>query len=205
MDFEKLKVVERQKNINILREQINDKWIKTKIENYLNRNYYLDLTIEDIKKRILEDDLTASFFIKDPKTQNFTEKLIADKVKKISIIENFKNYSSNVKLFLYDGEVQSERNYNLKSIDYSIKCKGKRIYITQKYTTGNGGSQDNQFIDVLNFLEKSKIKKGSNLIAMALVDGSYYTKDKLDKLKQYENENTVVLSVDELQNYLENL
>ena len=53
-------------------------------------------------------------------------------------------------------------------------------YITQKYTRGNGGAQDNQYRDVIQFLTYgSKQHK-----VAAYVDGSYYTDEKRSELKR---------------------
>ena len=72
--IEELKAIARKINMEELREEISEKWVDIKINNHLKRNPHLALSNQKIKELILENDLVASFFAKDPSRQNFTEK-----------------------------------------------------------------------------------------------------------------------------------
>lgn len=83
---------------------------------------------------------------------------------------------------------------NSKSVDF-IKDD---VYITQKYTRGKGGSQDNQYRDVIQFLTYGSKKYK----VAAYVDGSYYTEQKRNELKAIfaNNPNVQICSLGDLYN-----
>lgn len=67
----------RKKNIEEVRQEIKSGWVQKKINNYLLSNPCL-FTKEDIEENILNNDIVASFFGKDPSRQNLSEKLCAE-------------------------------------------------------------------------------------------------------------------------------
>ena len=152
MNFELIKDNQRHANLLFLRKEINQKWVQRKIQLHLERNKYLNLTIKEVKKLILENDLITSFFIKDPNKQNIIEKRIANIISSFSKVKNFINHSSNVNLFVVEGKITTKRMEGIKSIDFEWVTNGKKVYATQKYTKDRGGAQDNQMNDVLSFL-----------------------------------------------------
>lgn len=190
MDIENAKREKRAENIIALRKQINEKWVDRKILNHLKRNPHLNIEPNDFKNQILNNDLVASFLIKEPGKQNISEIIIAEEIKKIPLLESFINYSATVKLFIVDGELTSKRVDGVKSIDYSWIYNGKQIYATQKYTVGSGGAQDNQHNDIIISLKNAKKMKADYFIA--IVDGNYYTEKKMNNLKKYETKNVKV-------------
>jgi len=202
MDFiEELKLQKRKENIKILRKEINEKWVEEKIQNYINDFPFLNYDIKSLKKQILENDLIASFFIKKPNRQNITEKFFASKIKEIEGVNNFINYPSIVKKFLYKGEIIEKKKDLSKSIDYYFDYRGIECYATQKYTKGNGGMQDNQYNDLIHFIDN--IRENKNLY-IVLIDGSYYTEKKVKKLKeQNKAKNFIVCNFKNLKNELE--
>lgn len=190
--FENLKIKQRENNLNELRKEINKSWVTTKIKNHLERNTFLSLSVQDLKDRIMKDDLLASFFIKDPSKQNFTEIYIADFLSKIESFKNFKNLASNSNLFLFNGNIVEKRVNGIKSIDYTWDFNDKKVYASQKYIKDNGGAQDNQFNDMITFLENTALSK--EMIFIALIDGAYFNTAKISVLKKYEKENVIVCS-----------
>lgn len=203
MDIEFLKSVKRRENLSILRSEINDVWVNTKITNYLSRNPHLGLTIDEIKIKILEDDLVGSFFAKDPGRQNISEGVIGDLVSKLDLVSEFINHPSSVSLFVIDGNIVTERTDGIKSIDYSWKTNGKKVYSTQKYTNEAGGAQDHQFNEVVHFMNNCRLNQEHFFIA--LVDGNYYTENKMNILKKYETENVRVCGVADLDRILKSV
>lgn len=202
MDFEDIKIKMRKDNIDELRKYINEKWVEIKIKNYLERFSFLDLTYEDVVNEIMSNDLVASFFAKDPNKQNITEKTIANIIKNLNFISNFQNYNSKTEIFVVNGEMTNKRALGVKSVDYSFVSKNITYYVTQKYTKGKGGSQDNQFHDVVSFLQNCKNNKLTDTAFLAIVDGDYYTEEKIKTLQELTTFNSFVLSISQLEDFL---
>ncbi len=194
------KQIQRQNNISILRFKINKSWVNTKIINHLERNPYIKMSIDEIKDRILKDDLVASFFIKDPSKQNLTENIIAKYISSIDLVKDFINHSSNVELFVVDGQISNARKNDVKSIDYSWTTNGKKIFATQKYTESEGGAQDNQYNDVRNFLRNCKGNKDNYFFA--IVDGDYYNNRINNLIKEFEDDNIKICHFEDLRERL---
>lgn len=189
MNFEEIvKQKEKElllKNFIDLRKNINSPDYTYKIRNYCNK-YNFD--IKEVQQRILTDDIIASFFIKDPFKQNFIENLISN----LLGIKRLPQMGKNCIRFDREGNICSEKSIAMtKSVDFIIKD----AFITQKYTRNQGGAQDNQFQDVINFLNAGSIK---NKVG-ALLDGEYW-EEKRGILKAYykTNENVIILCMDDL-------
>lgn len=202
MDFEDIKIKMRKDNIDELRKYINEKWVEIKIKNYLERFSFLNLTYEDVVNEIISNDLVASFFAKDPNKQNITEKTIANIIKNLNFVSNFQNYNSKTEIFVVNGEMTNKRALGVKSVDYSFVSKNITYYVTQKYTKGKGGSQDNQFHDVVSFLQNCKNNKLTDTAFLAIVDGDYYTEEKIKTLQELTTFNSFVLSISQLEDFL---
>lgn len=82
-----------------------------------------------------------------------------------------------------------------KSADFLIDG----IYYTQKYTMESGGAQNNQYHDVIEFLEKGSI---SHKVG-AILDGFYWENGYRDTLINHfcDNNNVVILSMDDIKQY----
>lgn len=202
--IERLKIEARRINTDIIREQKEQDWVITKIKNHLNRNQHLELSVEDIQDQISNNELIASFFAKDPSRQNISEKYFAQVVKNIEGVEHFSNLPSSTRWFLVDGVVAEvlSKPVGLKSLDYIFAYKNKRVVATQKYTKADGGAQDNQYNDLVAFLQNS-FNMEDDVLAIVLADGEYYTKRRLDTLKSINtNDNVIVCSVFELEEVL---
>ena len=180
----------RLENIAELRRTINSRDVVNKIENHMLRFEGVFNSVDDIKNQILTNDLVASLFCKDPSKQNITEKLVAELLN----IDKMPVSGKNCVRFNSDGDIVHANNAGVsKSADFYFND----YYITQKYTREEGGAQDNQRNDVIDFLEKGskKYKVG------ALVDGEYWNKHR-DELKDKfkDNNNIIILSMDEILN-----
>lgn len=179
--IERKKLEARINNIKEVRNCINEQWVKTKINNHIKR--FPDLDYNDIITQIIDNDIVASFFCKDPNKQNISEKLCSELIgqKKLKEIVRFNK----------NGDVVSKNGVDeTKSADYYING----YYITQKYTNENGGAQDNQFNDVVDFLSKGSIKHKVG----ALLDGHYWiSKSKLLKKKFENNKNIIIFSIED--------
>jgi hypothetical protein len=185
---EQRKKEQRLNNIKELRQDINSEWVKTKINNHLERFSGI-FTYEDIQNEILHSDIVASLFAKDPSKQNISEKMVEELLK----IKKLPASGKNCIRFNQAGEIVStSAPSHTKSADFIVND----AYITQKYTMETGGAQDNQYDDVVSFLTcgSQQYKVG------ALVDGLYWENGKRQELINYfkDNPNVVILSMDNL-------
>ena len=170
-------------NVKIARKQINQEWMRVKIQNWCEK---FEKDPEKIKEKILNDDDFTCFFAKDPSKQNFYEKTVARNIKALDFIENFVNYSNSVDIFVVEGKVTNERKNDVKSVDFffttSENSKNLKFYCSHKFIKDTqGGAQDNQYNDIRNFLRNcDKISGGDNFF-IAICDGAYF-QDKIDTL-----------------------
>lgn len=185
---EEQKIKVRKNNIDELRKDIDKTWVKEKINNHM-KSFEGLFSYEEIKQCILTNDLVASKFCKDPGKQNISENLAS----KILNIPKLPASGSKCIRFDDNGDIvcSSDNGKNTKSADFIFN----EYYATQKYTCGEGGAQDNQRNDVIDFLKRGSIK---NKVA-AIVDGDYW--DKYRPLLQKEfmgNPNILITSITEI-------
>ena len=181
------KIKARKKNIEEIRRDIDKSWVKEKIKNHMTAFEGL-FTYDEIKQQILSNDLVASKFCKDPSKQNISENLAA----KVLGWEKMPSQGRRCIRFNDNGDIVSASSGNTKSADFHELG----YYITQKYTDGEGGAQDNQRNDVIDFLKRGSIKNK----VMAVVDGDYwdlkYRNILIEEFKN--NPNVKITSVTEL-------
>jgi hypothetical protein len=203
---EDLKKLKRKQNYNELIKSLEkeDRWISEKMKNWLDRfELTTDLDFNSLKEKIKNDKNFALFFIKDPGKQNLTEKLFADIISNIESVKNFVNHPSNTNLFVVNGSVVNQRVDGVKSIDFEWITNGRKVYATQKYTNENGGAQDNQKNDIINFLKNCQDNEEN--IFFAILDGNYW-KDKIEYLKgKYGKWNIVICGINEVEGELEKI
>lgn len=167
-----------QQNLLDVRENLNQPDYQLKISNYCKK---FNFDLNDVKEQIMSNDLVASFFAKDPLKQNFTEKLTAELLK----VNPMPQQGKNCIRFNERGEIVSTRTSKTsKAADFCIN----EVYVTQKYTRGRGGAQDNQYNDVVDFLSKGSIQHR----VAAIVDGSFWDEGKRSELKECFKNNTNV-------------
>lgn len=184
---EEAKKLQRRLNIDEVRNSLDERWVKIKVNNHAEKFDGL-FTYEDIIEQIKTNDIVASMFCKDPSKQNISEKM----VEKILGISKLPASGVNSIRFTPDGKLTGVKSIGVsKSADFLFNG----IYFTQKYTAESGGAQDNQYNDVVDFLVKGSI----NYKVGAIVDGEYWDK-KRDALREHfkDNPNVVVVSVDDL-------
>lgn len=181
------KIKARKRNIEKVRKDIDKAWVKEKIKNHIIAFDGL-FTYDEVKQQILSNDLVASKFCKDPSKQNISEILAA----KVLGWEKKPSQGSKCIRFNDDGDIVSTSAGNTKSADF----QEFGYYITQKYTEGEGGAQDNQRNDVIDFLKRGSIKHK----VMAVVDGDYWdSKYKAILIEEFKNNpNVKITSVTEL-------
>ena len=190
MDFtayvEKAKKEARLANIEEVRREINKSWVQEKIKNHVEAFNGI-MTKEEIEEGILTNTIIASKFCKDPGKQNISEKLAI----KVLGVDKLPSQGKNCIRFNDAGDITSISNGNTKSADFMYKD----YYTTQKYTDGEGGAQDNQRNDVIDFLKRGSIKHK----VAAIVDGSYWDKYRNILKEEFANNpNILITSVSEI-------
>ena len=176
----------RLKNIEELRKDINKPRVQEKINNHVKAFEGL-ITAEEIKDGIMNNLIIASKFIKDPGRQNISEKLAAE----VLGLEKLPAARQNCIRFNDEGDIVWIKGTNTKSADFIYNG----YYATQKYTDNEGGSQDNQFADVVDFLKRGSIKHK----VAAIVDGAYWdTHRPLLEETFADNPNVLITSVTEI-------
>jgi hypothetical protein len=189
-----------QENISKVRNEIDNTDFVFKITNYaekFGRDY------NEVRQLILTHDFFAEGFAKDPAKQNIYEKLAADYIKSIDIVENFKNLPNSSKMFVVDGEVTNQRDNDVKSIDFTFNVGEYNFYCSHKYIKAlNGGAQDNQYNDIRNFLRNCDKKSEGDNFFLAICDGPYFT-SKLETLNNdFGSDNVKAITIDELEDLL---
>ena len=182
----------RKENLKHLRSNIG--LYEKKIKNFISRYDLEDKQLSIIKNKISTDELFAYQFIKDPYKQNFVEKYVSDVIKEIDNVKNFVDHKNAVNLFLKDGQVIKTKEVGCtKSLDYTFSYKGKTCYCTQKYIRESGGAQDNQCRDVESFLKHAQKNKYKKELFIAIIDGEYFTEEKINYLiENYQKDNVLV-------------
>lgn len=183
---EEEKIKARKNNIIEVRQDIKKTWVQKKIKNYLLNNPGL-FTKEEVEENILNNDLVASLFCKDPSEQNISEKLCA----KVLKLTKLPSYGKKSIRFNSEGNITSIALGNTKSADFFIDG----AYATQKYTVFSGGAHDNQRNDVIDFLKRGSIKHR----VMAILDGDYWDENRKYLIDLFHNNpNITITSVTEL-------
>lgn len=173
-------------------------WLDLKIKKTIDR-MFLDKKYEPIiKETLINDDVLLSFLMKDPKRQNIYENIFKNElIKEEFDVQKLKASGPEAHYLLNDQIVHNIKNKpkELKSLDFVIHQNNKKIYVVNKYTNEPGGAQDNQYNDVIIQLKNLGIKTVNSV--WFCLDGKYYTKQKIDILKEI-NRNAIILNLDEL-------
>lgn len=205
METKTTKIIEqelmKQRKQNVQHCQENPQEYIQKIQLYSERFDGM-WTENELIKQVKENEVVASFFAKDPAKQNLTEQIVADIVKNNSEVSNFevlsKSGKNSIRLDSQGNLIKGNSSMkNTKSVDYSFIYKGNEVLATQKFTRGKGGSQDNQCRDVIDFLKHGSIRNGKEHF-MAILDGDYYSENKMKELRDMfkENKNIIISSAD---------
>jgi hypothetical protein len=205
----KEKLKERiKKNLIECREKLHTEEYKEKIRKWCEK---FGFDFEIIFAKSQKDDYFRAFFSKDPKKQNFYEKTLADYIRNLQFVFDFRELASSGKdaLYLDRGMIRKESDYfedkPAKSIDFCWKLKDKKnqeikCYAFHKYIEESGGAQDNQFFDIKNCIEKGRSSSPNpRLVIFFICDGEYFSQRKIEILKNLAGgQNFQVLKSEEL-------
>lgn len=173
-------------NIDEVRREIDKPWVQEKIANHVAA-FDGVMSAEEVREAILTSIIVASKFCKDPGKQNISEKLAAEVLGLTKLPASGRNSIR----FNDSGDIVSTATGNTKSADFIWNG----YYTTQKYTDCEGGAQDNQRNDVIDFLKRGSIKHK----VAAIVDGVYWDKYRPQLIQEFRNNpNVLITSVTEI-------
>lgn len=183
INFDKFreKISKKQFNnkLKYLRKNIHKSEINKKIKTFIS-NKGVDYTINEIKDKIINDDLFAANFIKNESKQNMYEKIQYYNLKRLGFnCEKLPCKGKNMKYFKNGELINYKPDSGCKSIDFKINYKNRIILIFAKYTKEAGGAQDNQANDAILFLKNANLytkNNNNNFEFWFLGDGEYYQK-----------------------------
>ena len=217
LDYEKEYEKRLKQNVRNVVNEIDTVDMKLKIANWAEKfGYAFEKVLEKIKK----DTMFRCVFAKDPAKQNLYQTIAAEYIKGISFVKNFKvlPVGGDNALYLINGKLLTGRILatspkETKSIDFEWQTGRWRVLASHKYTKANGGAQDNQYLDIQNFMKNARDNNLKETIFIAICDGDYYlTKDtatghntKLERLEQLKGQNSYAISINELENFLKNI
>lgn len=189
-----------QKNISLVRKEIDNNDFILKITNHADKFGH---DFEEVKNKIMTDDMYAEMFAKDPAKQNIYEKLAAEYISNIDGVENFKNLPNSAKMFVIEGKVTSERLNDVKSIDFQFKIGNNNFYTSHKYIKATyGGAQDNQYNDIRNFMRNCDKASSGNDYYIAICDGPYFETKMKSLNDDFGSNNVVAMTIDGLEEFL---
>lgn len=202
-------------NLTRVIEQLDagDTGLLKKIGTFASR---FELAIDVVEQKIREDEMFRAFFAKDPGKQKIHENIAAAFIEHTPGVEDFEQLAHD-KLVVIQGAVRSRKEVRAegataraKTIDFMWSTRGKKIYVSHKYTKGSGGGQDNQYRDLQEFIREANESNLRDTYFLAIADGDYYDRTdtnshttKLQHLKDLANRrNVFALSIDELETWL---
>jgi hypothetical protein len=202
----------RRANAEELRNNLNDASVLHKIQCWAERH---SLEFEFVRYKVLTDDAFALHFAKEPSRQSLHQKVAAAHIQKnIPLVRDFKSLAAGGRnaLYVVNGMIiEADRRQSIsaqgKSIDFTwnFECSGKVLsaYATHKHTKDEGGSQDNQYEDLISFLKSAEPSRDINAIFFAICDGPYYRRhERLRTLREnHQSFRRRVCPIDELPKY----
>ena len=95
-----------------------------------------------------------------------------------------------------------------EALDFIWQTGDITCYAAQKFTREGGGTQDSRFDETIRLLRNFHQFQGRDVALFVIVDGGYYTEDRLEQLQELvriEHPRSYVTSINELQQLLNQL
>ncbi len=166
----------------------NDPDLLKKIATYTSRFGY---THDQIREKIRTDTMFASQFAKEPRRQGVHEKEAAAWLQKLSAVQEFTTLPKTGKNAVYvtsDGEVKRGGELQArpsKSLDFRWRTERTTCYAMHKFTREGGGNQDSQFNEMRQLLQQFVRCPDTTCMLLVIVDGLYYTGQRLADLRRF--------------------
>ena len=192
LDFDAIERVQNRKNLSDVGPEIIDR--SRRLQERI-RHFSSQFGIaEELYWEALErdpDGPMASVLAKEARRQNIHEKAAAEFVGRLDKASYFQKLPSHGPDAFYintDGQVVAGRTLGSarkpsKSLDFSWRTGGIHCLASQKYTKVGGGNQDSQFNEIETLLRNFQGRTNNSVALFALVDGDYYTEERINRLR----------------------
>ena len=135
----------------------------------------------------------AAVLSREARRQNVHENAASEYLRHLTHVQAFQKLPStgpNAQYINGDGQVVTGRQLGnafrpSKSIDFQWRTGNVTCYAAQKYTKVGGGNQDNQFNEVERLLRNFLPRINNDMALFILVDGQYYTEQRLARLRAF--------------------
>lgn len=177
-------------NIANLRSHIMGPGLVKKIMRYAKK-FSLRPTL--VRKKILNDDIFANQFAKDPSRQNFYRKIAESLIKEILNVDGLKMLplKGNSAWYLESGALYPQKTEGCSRLDFVWEYDGKLCYAKHVFTRGSGGAQYNQYQKMRQFIKNCH--GNEEIHFFALCDGNFYTDKRLQELQLLVGDSTVIV------------
>ena len=192
--FEDLEHLQNLVNLNQMDEEIQQRSARlaTRIRHF---SLQFDIPEEEFW-RALEDNPygpLAAVLAREARRQNIHENAAGEYVRRLDNVEVFRKLSSvgpNAQYLNGDGQVVTGQQLGQaprpsKSLDFRWQTGNVTCYAAQKYTREGGGNQDNQFNEIERLLRNFLPRINNHTALFVLVDGPYYTEQRLTRLRGF--------------------
>lgn len=154
---------------------------------------------EQMINKIYSGDLPIRYFIKDAKKRNNAESVVIELLNKYGIKTKKIPTCTTKSLYLCGSEIKrgnrkklnNEISFNTHSLDLELIMNGKKYYATHKIIEHNGGGQNLQFDELKSFIVAANNMDDNQPQLIVLVDGKYFTGNKMNELKKLTKKNKV--------------
>ena len=189
-DYESMEREEWKQNAQQVKQGLanNDPRLAKRIATYIDRFGYDESTV---RKKIRDDPMFAAHFAKEPRRTSLHQKAAAKWLDMLPSVTQFRSLPPSGKKALYitsDGEIQSgeilKHGKPSKSLDFMWLTGSIICYAMHKYTKEGGGNQDSQYKEMLALLKNFLSCGEEGIILIIIVDGPYYTENKMNELRK---------------------
>ena len=214
MDFESLERQVSQKNLLEVYEEIRQRSprLRKRILHFSTQFGIPEQSYWDALEADPAGPL-ASTLAREARRQNIHERHAADFIARMELVSDFEKLRSSGPGALYlnrDGQFVTGKQLGSapkpsKSIDFRWDASGLRCLAAQKYTKEGGGNQDSQFHELEQLLRNFLQRTNNGLALFILVDGAYYTMQRIRQLEALVRTNpprSYVVSVNSLEKLL---
>lgn len=187
-DYESIESAMWRDNAQQVVPRLNDSDadLAKRISTYIERFGYARETVEE---KIRQDPMFAANFAKEPRRTSFHENAAAEWLgREMELtVDRLSPAGNNAFYITGDGMVVTglnrEERKPSKSLDFCWNTHGNLFYAMHKYTKEGGGNQDSQFREMQDLLRNFQGATAHNKILIVIVDGPYYTTQKMEVLQ----------------------
>lgn len=144
---------------------------------------------DEVREKIYDDKVFASWFAKEPRRQGLHEAIAADWLNQEELTSDFDTLPKggpNAYYVTSDGEIRKGmQDPPGKSIDFMWRTGNTDFFAYHKYTKEGGGNQDSQYKEMRDALGRFQSSGERGKALLVIVDGPYYTPAKMSDLERF--------------------